>query len=114
MNLTGLTQNGVLILTPDSERIDAAGAIYLKDQFRDLTTDTDCRVVMDLSNVTFMDSSGLGAMVSALKLLQGRKLELSGLTPVVAKVLKLTRMDQVFVVHPDLNAALAYDGANAA
>ncbi|MEM9582903.1 MAG: STAS domain-containing protein [Pseudomonadota bacterium] len=114
MNLRKDITNGVLVLTPDSERIDAASAIYLKDQFRDATAATDCRVVIDLAEVNFMDSSGLGAMVSALKLLKGRKLELAGLTPVVEKVFKLTRMDQVFIIHPDLNSALSGTGADAA
>lgn len=114
MNLSKNTENGVLVLTPDSERIDAASAIYLKDQFRDATAATDGRVIMDLAGVNFMDSSGLGAMVSALKQLKGRKLELVGLTPVVAKVFKLTRMDQVFIIHADLNSAMSGTGADAA
>lgn len=114
MNLTTHTQNGVLILTPDSNRIDAAGALLLKTQFRDATAGTDGRVIMDLSGVDFLDSSGLGAIVSALKLLRGRKLELVGLTPVVAKVFKLTQMDQVFTIHRTLSDIGADDGANAA
>lgn len=114
MNLTTRTQNGVLILTPDSSRIDAAGAIHLKEQFRVATENTTGRVVMDLSGVDFMDSSGLGAVVSALKLLKGRKLELAGLTPVVAKVFKLTRMDQVFVIHDQLDNAVPAGDADAA
>lgn len=114
MNLITKTQNGVLILTPDSNRIDAAGAIYLKDQFRVATDGTTGRVVMDLSAVDFMDSSGLGAVVSALKLLKGRRLELAGLTPVVAKVFKLTRMDQVFTIHATLSDAIPDSDANAA
>lgn len=114
MNLRKDITNGVLVLTPDSERIDAASAIHLKDQFREATAGADCRVIIDLAGVNFMDSSGLGAMVSALKLLKGRKLELASLTPVVEKVFKLTRMDQVFIIHPDLDSALAEKGADAA
>lgn len=114
MNLTTRTQNGILILTPDTDRIDAAGAIYLKDQFRDATAGFEGRVVMDLSEVTFLDSSGLGAIVSALKLLKGRRLELAGLTPVVAKVFKLTQMDQVFTLHRTVGDVTKDDGANAA
>lgn len=114
MNLTTRTQDGILILTPDTDRIDAAGAIYLKDQFRDATDGVEGRVIMDLSNVNFLDSSGLGAIVSALKLLRGRKLELAGLTPVVAKVFKLTQMDQVFTIHGAVCDVLTGDGANAA
>lgn len=114
MNLTSKTQDGVLVLTPDTARIDAAGAVYFKEQFRAATDAFSGRVVMNLSGVNFMDSSGLGAIVSALKLLRGRKLELAGLTPVVAKVFKLTCMDQVFVIHADMASALAANDANAA
>ncbi|MCY4180240.1 MAG: STAS domain-containing protein [Litoreibacter sp.] len=114
MDLIRRIEGNILILTPDSDRIDAASAIHLKDQFREAVDESQGRVIMDLSGVNFMDSSGLGAMVSALKLLKGRKLELAGLTPVVAKVFKLTRMDQVFIIHTDLNTALTADGANAA
>jgi anti-sigma B factor antagonist len=114
MYLEKKTENDILVLTPDSDRIDAASAIHLKDQFRQATDGVTGRVVMDLSDVTFMDSSGLGAMVSALKLLKGRKLELAGLNPMVEKVFKLTRMDQVFVVHEDIAKALSSRGADAA
>lgn len=114
MNLITKTENGVLILIPESNRIDAAGAIGLKDQFRIATDGTTERVVMDLSKVDFMDSSGLGAIVSALKLLKGRRLELAGLTPVVAKVFKLTRMDQVFTIHDTVGDAVPDSDANAA
>ena len=114
MNLITKTQNGILVLTPDSNRIDAAGAIHLKDQFRVATEGTTGRVVMDLSAVEFMDSSGLGAVVSALKLLKGRRLELAGLTPVVAKVFKLTRMDQVFTIHTALADIIPDSDADAA
>lgn len=114
MILNSETHDGILVLTPDTSRIDASSAIYLKDQFKDATEDVDGRVVMDLSDVSFVDSSGLGAIVSALKLLGGRRLELAGLTPVVAKVFKLTCMDQVFLIHGSVDSALSAKDANAA
>lgn len=58
------------------------------------------RVVLDLSDVTFLDSSGLGALVAAMKLIAPQRLDLAGLTPNVARVFRLTRMDTVFVIHP--------------
>lgn len=111
MMLTSETTDGVLVLTAQAGRIDAASAIHLKDEFRAATAETDGRVLMDLGQVAFMDSSGLGAMVAALKALGGRKLELCALTPSVDKVFKLTRMDNVFVIHADRAGALA--GADA-
>lgn len=114
MQLSSMSSSGILVLTVNADRIDAASAIHLKDQFRDQVADTSGRVVMDLGLVDFMDSSGLGAIVAALKLLEGRTLELAALTPAVKKVFTLTRMDQIFTLHPDMETALgaAGDGAD--
>ncbi|EPX77824.1 STAS domain-containing protein [Litoreibacter arenae] len=108
------TADGVLVLTVTAERIDAASAVHFKDGFRDATAAHGGRVVMDLAPVSFMDSSGLGAMVAALKSLGGRKLEICGLAPAVDKVFRLTRMDKVFIVHEQLDRALTQDGPEGA
>lgn len=106
MHLKSSQDNGILIITVEAERIDASSAIHLKDQFREAVNDHDARVVMDLEKVGFMDSSGLGAMVASLKMLGGRALELTNLSPAVEKVFKLTRMDRVFTLHETLETAL--------
>ena len=111
MELASRLENNVMIIVVHGDRIDAACAIALKDQFRTTIDGHDGRVLMDMSEVKFMDSSGLGAMVAALKLLGGRKLGLCGLGVAVAKVFALTRMDQVFDLYPDLDAAMAQDAA---
>lgn len=94
------------IIHVEAPRIDAAGAIAFKDQMKALTEASEGRVLLSLDQVTFIDSSGLGAVVAAMKQLgRGRKLELTGLTPGVAKVFRLTRMDSVFVIHATPGAA---------
>ncbi len=107
MQLDAVSHEGAMILTVQAERIDAASAVQLKNQFRDATNDATGRVIMDLDQVKFMDSSGLGAMVAVLKLLKGRKLELVNLSPTVSKVFALTRMDKVFKILPDMDEAFA-------
>jgi anti-sigma B factor antagonist len=95
----------VLILHPDDSRIDAAVAIRFKDLMRDLTgpPGTPDRVILDLDGVDFIDSSGLGAIVAAMKQMRdGQALELANLSPNVAKVFRLTRMDSVFHIHDNL------------
>ncbi|HMO06519.1 MAG TPA: STAS domain-containing protein [Paracoccaceae bacterium] len=94
------TSGGYLAVTVTGDRIDAAGAIQFKEAMRQAIQDPASRVVLDLSRVAFLDSSGLGAVVAVKKLLApGRDLELSGLTPGVAKVFRLTRMDSIFTIH---------------
>ncbi len=107
MNLLAEYRGDLLIIRAMDNRIDAAGAISFKERMRELTDTPSRRVVLDLSNVVFLDSSGLGAVVAVLKLLApDRKLELAGLTPTVEKVFRLTRMDTIFTIHPSVPAGL--------
>ncbi len=97
----------VAILRPDEPRIDASVAIRFKDVMREITSPPDApdRIVLDLGAVEFIDSSGLGAIVAAMKQLRsGQRLELAGLTGTVAKVFRLTRMDSVFRIHDSAEA----------
>lgn len=91
----------VLQVTVQEDRIDAACAIQFKERMREVTETPSGRVLLDLSQVKFLDSSGLGAVVAVRKLLgEGRPLDLAGLTPTVQKVFRLTRMDTIFTILP--------------
>jgi len=110
MQMQTRTWPKVLSILVMEDRIDAASAIQFKERMRDLTQTGEPRVVLDLGNVRFLDSSGLGAIVAVKKLLgPDRLLELSSLTPAVEKVFRLTRMDSIFTIHPTHAAALAHD-----
>lgn len=89
-------------------RIDAAVALDFKETMRTTTASGPETVVLDLSQVNFIDSSGLGAIVATMKYLApDRKLVLAGLTPAVDKVFRLTRMDSVFSMFTSMDDALA-------
>ncbi|AXQ94720.1 STAS domain-containing protein [Cereibacter azotoformans] len=107
MNLEAEARGDLLVVRVQEERIDAASAIQFKDRMRELVAAPCPRVLLDLSRVTFLDSSGLGAVVSVMKLLgPDRRLELAALGPVVQKVFRLTRMDRVFTIHERVSDAL--------
>lgn len=96
------------VITVKGARIDASVAIQFKDRMREITAPMDGRIVLDLQNVAFIDSSGLGAIVAAMKQLAAhQKLDLAGLTPTVDKVFRLTRMDTIFAIFPDAQTAAA-------
>ena len=95
-----------LLVVVAADRIDAMVAVQFKDAMRQATDGGPRRVVLDLSRVGFLDSSGLGALVAAMKALgPGRQLHLLAPTPAVDKVFRLTRMNTVFAIHPDEAAA---------
>ncbi|MEI4231620.1 STAS domain-containing protein [Roseovarius sp. D22-M7] len=108
MELSTTRHGDMAIATVIATRIDAAAAIAFKDAVRAAVADGPDHVVLDLRQVTFVDSSGLGAIVAAMKGMgAGRRLDLAGLTPDVAKVFRLTRMDKVFVIHDDPDRLIA-------
>lgn len=108
MELTSSTEHGIQIVTVQGQRIDAAVALAFKDRVRDITDGGRDTVLLDLNHVVFIDSSGLGAIVAAMKILSpDRRLVLAGLTPAVDKVFRLTRMDSVFGVFATVEAALS-------
>jgi anti-sigma B factor antagonist len=108
MELTRSEEDGLLIVAVQEQRIDAAVALAFKDRMREVTEEGPEVVLLDLNHVQFIDSSGLGAIIAAMKNLgAGRRLVLAGLTPTVDKVFRLTRMDSVFGVFPTIEEALA-------
>lgn len=112
MELSVQDRNGVRLVSVAEARIDALVAIRFKDRMREVTAPAPgdappARVLLDLSRVEFIDSSGLGAIVAAMKQLDGAsRLELAGLTPAVEKVFRLTRMDTIFTIHDSVEHAL--------
>lgn len=68
-------------------------------------------VLVDLSGVSYIDSSGIASLVQGLQHARGRdlKVDLVGVKDSVLKVLKLTRMDEVFSLHESVAAAKAAD-----
>jgi anti-sigma B factor antagonist len=109
MELVAERQGDVLVVQAMNDRIDAASAIQFKERMRSLVQGTEPRVLLDMSRVNFLDSSGLGAVVAVMKLMGAdRRLELAGLTPTVQKVFRLTRMESIFTIHPSLPEGLGH------
>lgn len=108
LDITFETHASGSILSVQDSRIVASCAIQFKDKIRELTAATPGRIILDLQQVDFVDSSGLGAIVAVMKQLSNdQTLELACLSPTVAKVFRLTRMDSVFTIHETMDDAVA-------
>jgi len=67
------------------------------------------RIVVDLSRVNYIDSSGLAVLVEAMQNVEeyGGKFALAGLQESVRSIFETARLDQVFLIYPHVDAALA-------
>jgi len=71
------------------------------------------RIVIDLSRVTYIDSSGVAALILAMQEVEayGGKFFLSGLQETLRSIFETSRLERVFRIFPDVDAALAASGA---
>jgi anti-sigma B factor antagonist len=98
---------GILVVTPQEDRLDASVAGTFKGFMVDLINQGGQKVVLNLERVAFIDSSGLTAIVSTLKSLglAGGEMVVCGINNNVAALFKLTKLDKVFRVFDDINHA---------
>ncbi len=98
----------VLVLRPLTDRIGADVAASLKEQLHRHLDRTSRLLVLDLAEVGFVDSTGLGVIVSALRRARPEgDVAVCGLRGPVLSLFKLTRMDKVFRVFDGPEAAAA-------
>lgn len=111
MQIDQKSVNGATLLAPQFSRLDAAVAVPFKERVARLIESGDDRLVIDLQRVTYMDSSGLGAIVALLKRV-GRTghLRLANVQGPVARLLTMTRLDRVLDLYESVEAALADAG----
>lgn len=106
MNLTSTTKDGFVVIRIDG-RFTASGAPLLRNAVTDAIEADSPRIVVDLSDTTFIDSSGLGALIGGLKSARvaGGDLRIAGAPDTVLAVLRLTNLDRVLLNHPSVEAA---------
>lgn len=100
MTLKIETTQDATVVTPMGPRIDSLATLEFKEKMRGIIEKSTGNILLDLREVDFIDSSGLGAIVAIAKQLgNARQLELTHLRPMVAKVFELTKMDGIFTIH---------------
>ncbi|SNT73801.1 STAS domain-containing protein [Paracoccus seriniphilus] len=100
-------EDGICVIEPGAERLTAANATMFRDEVIALVTQGEDRLLVDLADVSFVDSSGIGAMVGVLKRIGNRgEVAICGLSGGVEKMFRITHMDRVFSIHRDRDAAL--------
>jgi anti-sigma B factor antagonist len=110
MNITLDSKDGVTVLRLREERLDAHNSQAFKEYLLRLLENGAKGLILDLSDVRFVDSSGLGALLSGHKNagLREARLALSGVQARVQSMFELTRLHRVFEIHPTVEDALAF------
>jgi anti-sigma B factor antagonist len=99
---------GLVVVGFEDPRIDAANSPTLRKELVELIESGAGRLVLDLRNVRFIDSSGLGMIVTLLKRAGMRGgIAICHLQPAVLATFRLARMDRVFPIFADVPAAVA-------
>lgn len=108
MNLLMEKTNDVVILHVKEQRLDAHNSAELKDRMLQLRENGEINIVVNLEGVRFIDSSGLGGLLSGHKnaILQNGSFKLAGLQPQVQSIFELTRLHRVFEIYPNVQEAL--------
>lgn len=88
--------DGIGVVTPQG-RLNMVSARRLKELLSELVAAGTTRIVVDMAETTFLDSSGLGALIGGLKSARqaGGDLRIARPTPSVMTVFELTNLDKV-------------------
>jgi len=104
---TRTADNGITVVAATG-RLDVAGAPMLKEAISEVVKNGPPRIVIDMGGVSFVDSTGLGSVISALKQIRGSQGELRLAAPnqQARVVLELTTLDRVFPYYATVEEAL--------
>jgi anti-sigma B factor antagonist len=100
------TDDGIGVVAPRG-RLNMVAARQLRETLTGLVEQGTSRIVVDLAETTFLDSSALGALVAGLKTARqaGGDLRIARPTESVLTVFKLTNMDKVLRPRDDVESA---------
>lgn len=108
MNLISTTlEKGIIVIDCQIENLDASNVKSFRDRIQPLIANQN-RVVINMSHLKFVDSSGLGALVSCLRIVKGNQgeLKLCAMTRSVRALFELMRMHRVFGIFETQNEAV--------
>ncbi|MGH8548345.1 MAG: STAS domain-containing protein [Methylococcales bacterium] len=111
MNLEVEEIKNSTVLRIKEKRLDAHNSPEFKERVLKLLENGNINIIIEMSEVRFVDSSGLGVLLSGFKNAASMKggLILTGLQSQVKSMFELTRLHRVFKIYPTLEEALGHD-----
>lgn len=103
-----LPEDRGVIVAIKSENLDAGNAKAFKDALQPIL-DAHPSVLLDMGTLTFVDSSGLGALLSCLRTMNNKngQLKLFAMAKPVQALFELVRMHRIFSIHANRDEAIA-------
>jgi anti-sigma B factor antagonist len=110
MQIEVANEQGATIVRPTTDRLDIEVAGEFRSMLLSLVEQGHRQLVVDLKDVTFIDSSGLGALVSALKTIKrgsgSGDVRLARVQRPVVSLLEIIRLNRVFTSYPTVEQAI--------
>lgn len=106
MEISVETRDGVVVLRPSGD-VDLSSSRELQQSVKQAMEGRPSRVVVDLTNVPYMDSSGVATLVEAMQIArkQSTKLVLCAMQSKVRSIFEIARLDRVFTIVADVDEA---------
>ena len=110
MEIEVANDNGATIVRPAGDRLDIEAAGDFRARLLALIEQGNRHLIVDMKDVTFIDSSGLGALVSALKTLKRSSasgdVRLARVQAPVVSLLEIIRLNRVFTSYSSVEQAI--------
>ncbi len=100
--------DGRAVIVEVQGEVDLYSSPKMREALVGLTDGRSPAVLVDLSHVEYMDSSGVATLVEGLQLARqyGGQFKLAGLAPAIRDVFRFARLEKVFEIYEDTEAAL--------
>ena len=112
MKFTSREVDGITILDLSGKIVLGEGSVTIRDAVRDVLAKGSNKILLNLADINYIDSSGIGELVSALTAVKnaGGSLKLLQLTKKVKDLLQITKLYTVFDVKDDEASAISSFG----
>jgi anti-sigma B factor antagonist len=109
MNIQVTEENDVIVIALSGKIMGGPEAGQINDRINNLIEQGKIKIIIDLKEVDLMNSSGLGILIGAITTLKNNngKLCLINVSDRIRNLLRITKLERVFQIQPDMKSALS-------
>ncbi|MFA5537134.1 MAG: STAS domain-containing protein [Bacillota bacterium] len=104
--MLGMNHKGNNLIVRLGEELNYFNSTATKEQIKQQVAEDTEQIILSLTEVKRMDSSGVGVIISLIKFMEGKKVVLVDPQPKIARIFEITRLDQIIEIYPTLDEAL--------